>query len=80
MSGSPETIDELIFPPRFNWILHVTQAVKIQFKLGKKSRSSDSKFQTRECQKPTADSSPDQSLQWEGESYAELIQRIDPRQ
>ena len=34
--------------------LQATQAVKIQFKLGKKSSSSNSKFQTRECQKPSA--------------------------
>jgi hypothetical protein len=35
--------------------LQATQAVQIQFKLGKKSSSSISKFQTGECQKLSAD-------------------------
>ena len=35
--------------------LQATQAVKIQFKLGKKSSSSNLKFQTRECQKQSVD-------------------------
>ena len=46
-----------------NWIfflvwtgfLKATQAVKIQFKLGKKSNWSNSKFKTGECQKSSAD-------------------------
>ena len=45
----------LIFCLFHTWILQATQAVEIQFKLGKKSSSSNSKFQTRECQKSSAD-------------------------
>ena len=61
MSGGPETFDELDLFLVWTGFLHVKQTAKIQFKLGKKSRSSDSKFQTKECQKSSADSSLDQS-------------------
>ena len=55
--------DELDFFPSLNWIFGGTQAVKIQFKLAKKSSLSNLKFQTREYQKSSADRMISQTTQ-----------------
>ena len=47
--------DELEFFLVWTGFLKTTQAVKIQFKQGQNSNSSNFKFQTRECQNSSAD-------------------------
>ena len=45
----------LIFGLFQTGILQATQAVNIKFKLGKKSSSKNSKFQTKNCHKSSSD-------------------------